>query len=365
MTNLIKAKYNGKCVKCGEPIFEGDLIFWYEHLRYYCFRCGSKSRKKFSLVKTSSIKNKVFDTDHLTEIKTPIFKGVKEITIVLESFTPNPYRGMCDMALATWGSQIRKWDILTPEERFYVVLKVLQNKALPLGRESPSFLFSISGVSRSSFDQIARQRIGSTFSSLGWNNIHTQTGFRIPNEILDHEEHDEFEYLLEDCVDRCKEVYSILIGNGISYQSAREILPIGMLHWFHFNITYEALRQFCSRRLCFSEKEDTVATAWLMRERVKEKFPLLTLFLRPSCDWSKKCGYHSEDSLPEEMGTLFESCGRNPSLIKEPNVDFHRPSTKVSDLERDLNIKIPTFNDEFSVNNFDDLSDIDKELFSK
>jgi len=308
------------------------------------------------------LKDKVFTTNKLTDVKTPIYRGVKGINVELVSFSHNPYKGMCDMALATWGDKINKWEILSPSERFHVVLKVLQNKALPLGRESPSFLFSIWGVSRASFDQIARQRVGSTFSSLGWNNIHTENGFRITNEII--ENNDKWIKDIETCVNNIKELYSEMIKAGVSWQSARDILPLGMLHWFHFNLTYESLCQFCSRRLCFGEKEDTVATAWLMRERIKEVFPLLSYFLRPRCDWSKKCNYHVGDSLPEEMGTLFEPCGRNKCVVEKPNVDFHRASTQVTDLEIDLNICIPRSNEDIPIIIFEDLNPLDKVIFN-
>lgn len=306
---------------------------------------------------------RVFDTDHLTEIKTPIFEGVEDIKVEIISCIDNPYKGMVNMALATWGSQLNKWPVLTPEERFHVALKVLQRKALPLGRESPVFLFGITGVTRSSFDQIARQRIGSTFSSLGWNNVHTQNGFRIPNEIVENEEYNKFRESIELCLKNCKSVYYELINSGISWQSAREVLPMGLLHWFYFSVTFEALQAFCSRRLCFSEKEDTVAVTWLMRERVGDKFPLLASFLRPNCDWTKKCGYHTGDSLPEEMGALFEPCGRNKCIVENPNVEFNRPSTKVDNLENDLLIRIPRSNDDLPVTEFDKLSSLDKELF--
>ena len=268
------------------------------------------------------------------------------------------------MALMTWGDVKYKWSVLSPEERFEVSKKVLQKKALPLGTESPSYLFRIWGVTRSSFDQIARQRIGATFSSLGWNNIHSQTGFRISNEVVDHEDYAEFECLIKDCLDKIKNTYITMISKGVSWQSAREVLPLGLLHWFNFSCTYSTLQQFCSRRLCFSEKEDTVAVAWLMRQRINEVTPFLSSFLRPSCDWSKRCGYWVGDSLPEHMGSLFLPCGRNPCRIEGIEPEFNIPSTNVKNLERDLNIIIPRNDEDLPVTNFSELEDLDKELFN-
>ncbi len=307
------------------------------------------------------IKEKVFDTCKFQSSKTPIYVGVNEIKVDLISYPPNPYKVIVEMALTTWGSNLKKWILLSPEERFYAVSSVLRKKALPLGLESPLFVFGVSNVSRSSFDQIARTRIGATISSLGWNNIHSETGFRIPNEIFD--KYDKYEEI-SSCLEKIKSLYCDMVLNGISWQSAREILPLGLLHWFYFSITYLALQNFCSRRLCFSEKEDTVATAWLMRERVKEKFPLLALCLRPSCDFSKRCSYHLEDSLPEHMGSLFKSCGRNLCNVSNPNVEFDIPSTDVNNLRSQLGINIPNADEDLPPVKFDDLEKKDIEAFS-
>lgn len=312
-----------------------------------------------------NLKDKVFDTNKLTEIKTPISRGVKGIEVDLVQCIENPYKNMVNMALATWGSKLEKWSMITPEERFGVVKQVMNRKALPLGKESPIFLFGITGVTRSSFDQIARQRVGSTFSSLGWNNVHLENGFRVSNEILDNNYGETYYFKIIDLVDKIKVLYSDMIKDGISWQSAREVLPLGMLHWFHFSITFEALLAFCSRRCCFSEKEDTVAVAWLMRQRVKEKFPYLASYLRPACDNAGRCLYHTDNSLPEEMGTLFSCCGRNlVKMVNEPNIDWDRPSTNILDLERDLDIIIPRSNEDKPVESYEELKIEDKVLLN-
>jgi hypothetical protein len=72
-----------------------------------------------------------------------------------------------------------------------------------------------------------------------------------------------------------------------------------------------ALRGFMAKRLKFCEQEDTVATAWLMRERVLEKFPLLGEQFMPGCDVKGKCDYHEAESMSEAFGCLFRGCGRH------------------------------------------------------
>lgn len=305
----------------------------------------------------SIIKNKIFDTSCLTFLKTNFFEGVKGIEVDLIDYPQNPYKEILTMSLSTWGSRINKWEILSPEEKFKIVKYTLDRKALPLGLESPSFLFTIFGVSRSSFDQIARQRIGCTFSSVGWNNIHFQTGIRIPREIGDNE--DLVKIFKKNCHE-IKDVYYMLIKSGISWQSARSILPMGLLHWFSFSINFMSLQTFCSRRLCFSEQEDTVATAWLMKEKVKEKFPFLSKYLRPTCDYAKKCLYQQEN-LPQEMGALYKSCERNK--CENQKYDFNLPCSDRHRIMNDLNFYIPNSNEEWPEKSYNELSNIDKELF--
>lgn len=186
--------------------------------------------------------------------------GVKGIMVELVEYPRNAYRPLVNMAMATWEYGEDSWRDMLPIDRFDIALRVLSNNALPLGRENISFLFRISNLSRASFDQIARQRIGATFASLSSCYVHDDTNIRLPNEIGNKHYKD-----IADLIDKVKDKYLSMVKEGISPQSARMILPIGLEHSFYFSITLEALMAFCKRRLCFSEQEDTVAVAWLMR----------------------------------------------------------------------------------------------------
>jgi thymidylate synthase ThyX/very-short-patch-repair endonuclease len=127
-------------------------------------------------------------------------------------------------------------------------------------------------------------------NSQGWrDNDHSDIGFRIPQAIYDS--HNLLKYI--EAVEQCKKVYHELVQSGqANWQDARAVLPISACHMFSMSINYMALRGFCNKRLKFCEQADTVAVAWLMRERVKEKFPLLGSYLRPSCDGRGVCEYH-------------------------------------------------------------------------
>ena len=67
------------------------------------------------------------------------------------------------------------------------------------------------------------------------------------------------------------------------------------------------------QRLMFSEQADTVAVAWMMRQRMMEKFPLLGSYLRPASDWAKRCLEHvGNDEMSQAFGCLFRCSGRWP-----------------------------------------------------
>ena len=119
---------------------------------------------------------------------TEFYQGVKDIQVDLVpgSYASNPYRALYTMATATWGGvwDTDRWEQVSPKARFDVVKAVLGRKTLPNAMEVPTFMFEIAGPSRSSFDQVARARIGAVFGSMGVrDNNHANIGFRVPDSI--------------------------------------------------------------------------------------------------------------------------------------------------------------------------------------
>jgi hypothetical protein len=126
----------------------------------------------------------------------------------------------------------------------------------------------------------------------------------------------------------CKRRYGDVVDSGKgSWQEARTWLPISVVHRFTCALNYAALSNLCARRMTFSEAEDTVAVAWLLRERLLDLgdgFPLLARWLRPRCDFARACQYHRAHTFSEAFGCLFRSCGRNPvkSAPGNPDLDY-------------------------------------------
>lgn len=281
-----------------------------------------------------------------TERKDEIVEGVKDIRVELIDWTENPYEAIYEMTVATWGNRknwMRKWDDTPQEGRLAVVLACLNHDTLPAPLEAPQFTFAIQGPSRAAFDQIARQRIGVSIGSVGTrDNDWKDARLRIPNSIAEDEE---LKKDFEEVFKRIKDVYQKVGEKGLSWQAARSILPMGTCHRWTSRYNYSALQSFCTRRLQFCEQEDTVTSAWKIREEVKKKFPLLAAFLRPGCDLAGHCTYHESYSLSEAFGCLFTSCGRHGKDEDYGYATFNESCSDAETIAEQTGIEIPESNE--------------------
>ena len=306
--------------------------------------------------------------DENPEFKTEFYKGVTGVEVKLIDWSHNPYKAMYTLAVSCWGKKIDKWGDTLPENRFEVVKAVLQKVALPLAYESAQFTFACENIPRWSFDQLARARQGVVFSSRGTrDNAHTDAGFFIHDDIYEDEElRNEF---METAI-KCKELYKKIVEKGKNnWQSARSILPISNTHAFSMSINFAALQSMISKRAKFCEADATVAFAWLLREELSKKFPLLALYCYPSCDARHECEYAKTYYLSNCFGCLFKPCGRNK--VKEGVPDYASINTCCSNrtkIMEELDIYIPTaeeIRESLADLTYDKLSDLDKKLFGE
>jgi len=294
--------------------------------------------------------------------ETKFVYGVNGITVKMIDWPNNPYRAMYVMATSCWGDKIDKWEKTEAEYRFEVVKAVLRKEALPLAAEAPKFTFVVEGPSRAAFDQIARARLGVVFSAKGMRDNNWSTcGIRIPNWLKM-----KAPGIVEDKMREVKKLYHSLVKKDKgTWQAARAVLPLSVVYGWSMSINYLALANLCSARMKFCEQEDTVATAWLLADAVRKRFPLLGQYLRPGCDFSGKCSYHKQYGFSELFGCLFKECGRNNC---ESYSNYHIFNMACSDsklIGKQLGIKIPTPK-EFKENEtvyYRDLSGKDKVLF--
>ena len=299
--------------------------------------------------------------------ETKFFRGVEEIKVGLVpgSYPSNPYRSLYTMATATWGGvwDVERWETVTPEARFDVVKAVIGRKSLPNAMEVPSFLFEIAGPSRSSFDQMARARIGAVFGSMGWrDNNHSDIDFRVPDTIWDNdvafaEFTEVIKYMKSGLGDYLETPHA-------NWQDGRAFIPISACHRYTMGINYMALQNLMSKRLMFSEQPDTVATAWLIREEVLRAFPLLGRYLRPQSDHSQRCMEHVGDEVAQSFGNLFKCSGRWPCDMAAERFTFEGSCTDREVIMEQLGIYIPEGPEDLPGDEtFEDLTMGDRYLF--
>jgi len=298
--------------------------------------------------------------DETSKTEPRFFRDLEPLRVELVSYTRNPYKPMVEMALMTWGEKGKKWELLSPETRFYVVKQVLQRKALPLALEAPKFNFYIEGVTRACFDQIARARIGVVFAAKGFkdNNL-THVDFIIPH-IFNEEDAKKVEELYKNI----KSLYDYLRKKYPGW-AARYIMPMGTKYNFFMSIDYAALQQLCANRMETTEQVDTVALAWMLREKVKEKFPLLAEYLRPQCDWVRRDRTLEVNGFSEILGVPHVSDGRWPGFDKvKVKYEWDVPCTDIKYIEKVLGIKIPGPNDWIDYT-WETLDERDRKLFEE
>lgn len=301
---------------------------------------------------------------HRPPLETRFFRGVEGIQVDLLDGPRNPYKAMYCMAISTWGSGTwsselealprtaveHRWEEATPEARFRVVNTVLARQALPLALEAPKFTFAVENLSRWSFDQIVRARLGFVAASLGTrDNCHLDMAFRM-HEATFRDPARRRSFVELACEAKARYASVVDVGKG-SWQEARTFFPISVVHRFVCAVNYASVANLCARRCTFSEAEDTVAVAWLLRERLRDErdgYPLLARWLRPRCDFSGACGYHRAHTFSEAFGCLFRSCGRNPvrSAPGNPTIDydyadFNESCSDAWTIARQLGIEIP------------------------
>jgi len=276
------------------------------------------------------------------------FYTIKDVKVKLLDYTANPYKAMFEMATQTWGYP-GKWERASPRLRFEVVKMILERKALPLALEAPKFSFQINNTSRASFDQISRARIGVTFAARGFkDNLLNNEGFIVPPVSSEDEK------LIKRTVLDLKDIY-VYLRKKYPGWIARSILPMNMRYNYIISITYLSLQELCSKRMCCIEQPDTVIVAWLLRERVKEKFPLLADYLKPAEIWRNKCVVEDWNGFSEIIGVPHAPCEIGGVEVKS---EWDFPCTDVKKLLEELNIKV-----EWKNYTWEDLENVDRKYF--
>jgi len=347
-----------------------------EILRNKNIRCReSIANMKFSLIDLEKvrIKKELRVVCEIDKIESPIpetryIKGCSKLKVKLISGPDeNIYKAMVEGALQTWGSHTKeKWSRLSPNTRFFVLKEVLEGRALPLVLEMPQFIFKISGISRASFDQIVRARIGFVACAKGvrdnnakdWNVI-------VPTAIYENEKmFQEFKR----CWEMIKFTYTEMVEQGReSWQSARSILGMNIEYSYIVGINYMALKNLCARRLINTEQEDTVGTVVGMWKEIYKNFPLLASYLKPMEDIKRKNLTVEVNGFSRIFGLLFGGAGvkqRWPLLDNfAKEVRFNMAGTDWDKLEEQTKVHFPYPDEWPNYKLFVNLYNVDKNRF--
>ncbi len=263
------------------------------------------------------------------------FDSCEAIRVKMIDGPKNYAKPLYAIATATWGDRSRwfdRWENATPEARLFVVQKVLERKTLPSAAESVNFSFNVDGVSRSAYDQIRTHRF-LAFGSVGQrDNSWVDSAFIVPHQIYSNKSQ-----LLKfkELTTKIKDFYQELVEQGqTSWQNARFILPMSIMHRFSVTGNFRAFQDVMSLRLASSEQFDSVGFAWATWLEFWKEYPLLACYLRSKCQWAGKCVCNSNI----EFGALFKGCW----LSKEEdnkNAQFNESAADIDLISKQLNFK--------------------------
>lgn len=301
--------------------------------------------------------------------------SLEACNVRLTDYPENPYKTLVRMATATWGSgktglkngSTYKWEKLTPENRFRVVLSVLTGNTLPTAMESVNFTFEFNGIPRHTFDQFARARIGTGHASIGCrDNSKLDAPFVLyPGLYNELKRNKKLRKRFEKWVKETKDLYEEILGTSKgSWQIARAVLPMSYNHSWVSYLNLLAFMGQARRRLMACEEAPMVLCFWKMRAEVARYFPLIANYIRPACDGPKKCIYHEgREGLTKYFSSLFAGCGRWPT--KQQYSEFNNSCTDYDELAKYVKIVQPNEWLNYTPEDYDKLSDKDKTLFEE
>tara|TARA_Y100000310_G_scaffold273645_1_gene289207 strand:+ start:8754 stop:9761 length:1008 start_codon:yes stop_codon:yes gene_type:complete len=299
---------------------------------------------------------------------------ITSIYTKMTDWPKNPYKIIVRAVTATWGDNetgsTQKWERLTPENRYRLVLSHLTGNTLFQASEGIQFQFEVNGLTRHDFDQHARARIGAHFMSIGTrDNNKLDADILLYDDVIERMNKDfEYKQKVEQWIKITKDLYEdTILYSESSWQTGRAFLPQSINHSYVFGINYLALKGQCNRRLMACEQEGIVTLHWLFRDEVNRYFPLLANYLKPVCDNAKRCVYmEGPEGLTKYFSNLFDGCGRW-KVKKEENQTYREFNKSCTSYERLKELGIPIVYPHeyihYAYNDYDKLDKKDKILF--
>lgn len=269
--------------------------------------------------------------DHKNE--KPNFKindGPEGLHVSLDAWGPseNLYSSIYNQIQSNWGdapSQIKTDSDLTPEQMAYVE-GCISGKTIPNVLEAVSTMWTVAGVSRAFTHQFVRTRLGASFMQHGGrDNDWRHRNWRMPETIrraclaekgqlpqdlldciidwgvldtyLSQQPEDGLRSVIENYIQKGKELYSALVDAGIPWQDARRVLHMGTETYIHANYNFLALKGLCANRLEHVNDWEINCVTQLMVREVRMKMPqLFGKYLLSHSDIQKRAAFAGLDS---------------------------------------------------------------------
>ena len=103
-----------------------------------------------------------------------------------------------------------------------------------------------------------------------------------------------------------------------------------------------------------------------MRQEIENISPLIANYLRPSCDFAKRCVYHGKhEGLTKYFSNLFAGCGRWKTNNDSDYQEFNRSCSNPDEISKYVKVIKPNEWIDYTENDYDKLSDIDKKMFEE
>jgi thymidylate synthase ThyX len=310
-----------------------------------------------------------------TQTKTyDYFNVLETLTVEVYDSPNNPYLNIVNAACSTWGSgrvgadegSCRKWQKLSPRNRYIVTLSALKGETLPLALENVKYEFCVNGGPRHLYDQHFRVRLAAHQSIGCRDNTKLDAPFILYPELFKEIINNlELKKQFENWVKTTKDMYETILNCGCgSYQTARAVLPMSYNHSCTTSIDLLSLKSQMARRLMACEEAPIVYMYWKIREEIKKKTPLIANYLRPACDSAKRCVYHGgAEGLTKYFSNLFAGCGRWTDEVKY--AEFNRSCSDYNELSKYVEIVPRDGWINFTENDYDLLDMKDKILFAR
>jgi len=228
--------------------------------------------------------------------------GVDNIEVKLLNYTVDPMFTMYTFIMSTWGDLVTNYSGIKRSEIERVVNEALDGKRFA-GQvlECVNYTFAISNVSRACTHQIVRTRIGAGFGQQGGrDNYWGDFNFRMPNSVANNPA---AKMAFQEAVLKIRRAYDEAYKNGIPYQDARFICPIGLETNIVETINLRALSTLLQNRLCNAMQWEINTVARKMKYAVIKVHPEFEKILKPMCEKLGKC---------VAKPTLFPPCGKYP-----------------------------------------------------